>query len=118
MKYDDDILKMANDTKAQLAPYCERIEITRIIKGKTLALCRIEVMAILKPYTLISKPYNVGVFESGIEAVLNQWSKVWGELPCGYMQRMLPGLIKLDLLFVKHDKWDSVFALRFRKAEY
>lgn len=111
-------LEIAEKVKAQLAPHCVQIEITGGIRLKELEINKIEIVVIPKPYVLIPKPYNIGLFESGIEAVLNQWSKVKGELPYDYMQRKLPGNIRLDLFFAEADNWDYVLAKRTGSAYY
>jgi len=82
---------IAEKTKALLAPYCERIEIAGSIRRKKPDVGDIELVA-------IPKPYNIGLFESGIATEVNQWEKVKGELPCKYTQRILPEGIKLDLI--------------------
>lgn len=107
-------LEIAEKVKAQLAPYCQRIEITGSIRRKEPEINKIEIVAILKPYVLIPEPYNIGLFVSGVEAVVNErtWRKVKGELPCEYMQRILPGNIKLELFFAEADNWDFAFAKR------
>ena len=66
----------------------------------------------------IPKPYEVGLFESGIATVVNKWEKVKGELPCKYTQRILPDGIKLDLFFVERGNWGLIFAIRTGSADY
>ncbi len=85
-------LQIAEKVKAQLAPHCERIEIAGSIRRKKPDVGDIEIVA-------IPKPYNIGLFESGIATIVKQWEKVKGELPCKYTQRILPEGIKLDLFF-------------------
>ena len=104
-------LEIAEKTKAQLAPYCERIEIAGSIRRKKPDVGDIEIVA-------IPKPYAIGLFESGIVPVVNQWEKIKGELPCKYTQRMLPEGIKLDLFFADKENWANIFAIRTGSAEY
>ena len=66
----------------------------------------------------IPKPYNTGLFESGIATVVNQWPKVKGELPCKYTQRVLPEGIKLDLFFAEPGNWGLILAIRTGSAKY
>lgn len=66
----------------------------------------------------IPKPYDTGLFESGIATVVNQWQKVKGELPCKYTQRILPEGIKLDLFFSERGNWGLIYAIRTGSAEY
>ncbi len=59
-------LEIAERTKALLAPHCERIEIAGSIRRKKPHVKDIEIVA-------IPKSYNIGLFESGITTVINQW---------------------------------------------
>jgi DNA polymerase/3'-5' exonuclease PolX len=107
----DKALEIAEKTKELLAPYCERIEIAGSIRRKKPEVKDIELVA-------IPKTYNVGLFESGIATVINQWKKVKGELPCKYTQRLLPDGITLDLFFANKENWGLIYALRTGSAEY
>lgn len=102
---------IAEKIKAELAPHCERIEIAGSIRRKKPDVGDIEIVA-------IPKPYDVGLFESGIATVVKQWQKVKGELPCKYTQRILPEGIKLDLFFADRENWGYIFAMRTGSAEY
>jgi DNA polymerase/3'-5' exonuclease PolX len=104
-------LEIAEKTKALLAPHCERIEIAGSIRRRKPDVGDIEIVA-------IPKPYDIGLFESGIVTVVNQWQKVKGELPCKYTQRILPEGIKLDLFFANRENWGLIFAMRTGSAEY
>ena len=66
----------------------------------------------------IPKPYDIGLFESGIATVVKQWEKVKGELPCKYTQRILPEGIALDLFFADRENWGNIFAMRTGSADY
>lgn len=104
-------LKIALKLKDLLAPHCERIEIAGSIRRRKPEVKDIELVA-------IPKPYDVGLFESGIATVINQWKKVKGELPCKYTQRLLPEGIKLDLFFADENNWGLIYAIRTGSAEY
>lgn len=104
-------LGIAEKVKALLAPYCERIEIAGSIRRKKPDVKDIEIVA-------IPKPYDTGLFESGIATVVNQWQKVKGELPCKYTQRILPEGIKLDLFFAEPGNWGLIYAIRTGSADY
>jgi len=104
-------LAIAEKIKAELAPHCERIEIAGSIRRKKPEVGDIEIVA-------IPKPFDVGLFESGIATVVNQWEKVKGELPCKYTQRILPDGIKLDLFFAVPGNWGFILAIRTGSAEY
>lgn len=104
-------LKIAEWVKSELAPHCERIEIAGSIRRKKPDVKDIEVVA-------IPKPYDVGLFASGIATVLNQWEMVKGQLPCKYTQRILPYGIKLDLFFATKENWGAIYAIRTGSADY
>ena len=103
--------KLALEVLEQLKPYCERIEIAGSIRRKKAEVGDIEIVA-------IPKPFEIGLFQTGIASVINQWQKVKGELPCKYTQRILPSGIKLDLFFAEEGNWGSVFAIRTGSADY
>ncbi|MEI6296485.1 MAG: hypothetical protein WCO84_02445 [bacterium] len=94
-----------------LRPHCIRAEIAGSIRRKKPLVGDIEIVA-------IPKPYEIGLFESGIASVINRWEKVRGELPCRYSQRMLPEGIALDLFFTEEDRWGLTFALRTGSSNY
>lgn len=108
MKYEK-ALKIAEEVKLQLAPHCYRIEIAGSIRRKKPIVGDIEIVA-------IPKPYDIGLFESGITPIVNQWEKVKGELPCKYTQRILPEGIKLDLFFAEPDNWGLIYSIRTGSA--
>ena len=104
-------LKIAEEVLEQLRPHCERCEIAGSIRRRRAHVKDIEIVA-------IPKPYDVGLFESGIATVVNRWEKVKGELPRKYTQRILPEGIKLDLFFATPDNWGLIFAIRTGSAEF
>ena len=103
--------EIADRILIELKPHCERIEIAGSIRREKPEPNDIEIVA-------IPKAYDVGLFESGIATVVNQWKKVKGELPCKYTQRILPEGIKLDLFFAAPENWGLIFAIRTGSAEY
>lgn len=104
-------LAIAERVKAALAPHCERIEIAGSIRRQRPQVSDIEIVA-------IPKPYQVGLFASGIAPIVNEWQKVKGELPCKYTQRILPEGIKLDLFFAEPGNWGYIMAIRTGSAAY
>jgi DNA polymerase (family 10) len=104
-------LKIAQATLEQLRPHCVRAEIAGSIRRKKSEVGDIEIVA-------IPKPYENGLFESGIATVVNRWAKVRGDLPCKYTQRILPEGIALDLFIVEEGNWGNLFAMRTGSAEY
>lgn len=103
--------RIAEKIKDELSPHCDRIEIAGSIRRKKAEVKDIELVA-------IPKPFEVGLFSSGITLVLNKWEKVKGDLPCKYTQRILPDGIKLDLFFAEPENWGLIFAIRTGSAEY
>lgn len=96
---------------AELGPHCERIAIAGSIRREKAEVKDVEIVC-------IPRPYETGLFESGIALVVNRWEKVKGELPCKYTQRILPQGIKLDLFFATRENWGFQLAVRTGSAEY
>jgi len=94
-----------------LEPHCDRIEIAGSIRREKPEVKDIEIVA-------IPKPYDTGLFESGIATVINQWPKVKGELPCKYTKRILPEGIKVDIFFARPENWGLILAIRTGSADY
>jgi DNA polymerase/3'-5' exonuclease PolX len=107
----DQATAIAERIKAQLAPHCDRIEIAGSIRRRKADVGDIEIVA-------IPKPYDVGLFASGIAPIVSAWPKVRGELPCTYTQRTLPDGIALDLFFATAENWGLIFAIRTGSADY
>jgi len=107
----DAALAIAERVRAELAPHCVRIEIAGSIRRRKQDVGDVEIVA-------VPKPYETGLFESGIATVVNKWRKVRGELPCKYTQRMLPEGIALDLFFATLDNWGLIYAIRTGPADY
>lgn len=98
----------------QLRPHCYRIEIAGSIKRERPIIGDIELVA-------IPKPYDTGLFTSGIASVVNEWQKVKGELEygkCKYTQRILPSGIKLDLFFAERENWGNILLIRTGDWEF
>jgi DNA polymerase/3'-5' exonuclease PolX len=110
MNYDE-AKKIADSIVYVLMPHCHRIEIAGSIRRKKPIIGDIEIV-------VIPKPFDVGLFESGIAKIVNRWQKVKGELPCKYTQRILPDGIKLDLFFAEPENWGLILAIRTGSAEY
>jgi DNA polymerase/3'-5' exonuclease PolX len=104
-------LRIAEATLEQLRPHCIRAEIAGSIRRKKAEVGDIEIV-------IIPKPFELGLFESGIASVVNKWEKVRGELPCKYTQRILPEGIALDLFFAEESNWGNIFAIRTGSADY
>lgn len=113
---------IANKVVELLRPHCERIEIAGSIRREEEFCGDVEIV-------LIPKPYETGLFTSGIAEILNPWEKVKGELvygKCKYTQRVLPTSIigvegkrvMLDVFIVDQTNWGLIFAIRTGSAEY
>lgn len=102
---------IAERMKAELAPHCERIEIAGSIRRRKTEVGDIEIVA-------IPKPYDVGLFASGVALVLDRLPIVRGHLPCKATQRMLPEGIALDVFFATRENWGLIFAIRTGSADY
>jgi DNA polymerase/3'-5' exonuclease PolX len=107
----NEMLAAANRVKELLAPHCYRCEIAGSIRREAAMVSDIEIVA-------IPKPYDVGLFESGIATVVKRWEKVKGELPCKYTQRILSDGIILDLFFAIPENWGLILAIRTGSAEF
>lgn len=106
-----DAIKIAERVRLDLAPHCHRIAIAGSVRRKAAEVGDIEIVA-------IPKPYDVGLFSTGIAEIVNQWKKVRGELPCKYTRRVLPDGIELDLFFATPLNWGYIFAIRTGSAAF
>lgn len=108
------VLPIAYSALNQIAPHCHRAQIAGSIRRRKAEVKDIEIV-------VIPKPFEHGLFESGLALVVNQWEKVKGEMIYGkvrYTQRILPQGIKLDLFFATPENWGNIFAIRTGPAEY
>jgi len=116
--------ELAHGIRNQLAAHCERIEIAGSIRRrKADDIKDVEIVC-------IPKPYGVGLFRSGIASVIDQWTKVRGDLPCKYTQRRyeyfrrneegetLRGKVNVDIFFATPENWGLILAIRTGSAEY
>jgi DNA polymerase/3'-5' exonuclease PolX len=106
-----EIIKIAEETKALLAPHCDRIEIAGSVRRKKTDCGDIELVC-------IPKPYGTGLFASGIALACQDWPAVKGEFPCKYSQRILPCGIKLDLFTATKENWGLIFMIRTGPWEF
>lgn len=114
--------RIADSIVELLSPHCIRIEIAGSIRREQEIIGDIEIC-------LIPKPYETGLFTSGLASVVNLWQKVKGELEYGktkYTQRILPEeivgvkgkTVTLDLFIAEEANWGSILAIRTGSAEY
>lgn len=113
MEYNE-ALKIATEVLELIKPHCYRAEIAGSIRRKKPEVKDVEIVA-------IPMVYDVGLFESGIATVVNQWEKVKGELDwatCKYTQRILPQGIKLDLFFASPTNFGLIYLIRTGDWEF
>jgi DNA polymerase/3'-5' exonuclease PolX len=103
---------IANDVITQLGPHCSRIQVAGSIRRGISTIGDIEVVCLPCPYE------ESPLFCSGIAAVINQWEKVKGELPCRYTQRILPCGMKLDLFMPDPQGFGLQLAIRTGSADW
>lgn len=111
-------LKIAERIKAELLPFCERIEIAGSIRRRKPDVGDIEIVA-------IPKRIEVGLFEGvtardpGFAATVDQWPAVKGCARDGlYTQRLLPDGIALDLFIAHPDNWGLIYGVRTGSATF
>lgn len=97
----------------ELKPHCIRIEIAGSVRRQKPEVKDIEIV-------LIAKPFNIGMFESGIASVINEWPKLVGQLDLDsrYTQRLHPSGIKLDIFIAREENWGLIYAIRTGSADY
>lgn len=114
--------RIADHVVELLRPHCDRIEIAGSIRRECEIIGDIEIC-------IIPKPYETGLFTSGLASIVNLWEKVKGELEygkCKYTQRILPAdivgvegkRVALDLFIADKTNWGMIFAIRTGSAEY
>lgn len=105
-KYEDALL-IAQSVKNELEPHCRRVEIVGSIRRRLPMVKDIDMIC-------IPKPFDYGLFESGVAKVVNQWKKIKGNMnhSCKSTQRMLPQGIMLDLNIVTEENWGYMLATR------
>lgn len=105
-----DAIQIAHRIRDTLSSECIRIEIAGSLRRKAENVRDIEIVA-------IPKPYETGLFESGIASIINRWPKIRGELPCKYTRREVSG-IEIDLFFATPQNWGYLFAIRTGSASF
>lgn len=99
--------KIADRIKAELVPYCRRIEIAGSIRRKRPEVKDIELVVIRDAKGIASFVHQV-----------NRWEKVKGDPLGKYTQRLLPEGIKLDLFMARPENWGLIYAIRTGSAEF
>ena len=94
-----------------LTPHCEEIAIVGSVRRQKSECKDVEIVC-------IPKPFDTGLFESGIVTVLNQWKCVKGHPPCKYTQRILPSEVVLDLFFAVRENYGIIKTLRTGSSDF
>jgi len=102
-----DAQAIAEQVKAELAPYCLRIEIAGSVRRKRAEVKDIELVVIREPKGIASFVHLV-----------SRWPKVKGDPLGKYTQRILPEGINLDLFMCRPANWGLIYAIRTGSAEF
>jgi len=97
-----------------LRPHVDRIVVAGSLRRRCLDVGDIEIV-------IIPKPYEVGLFGSGIATVLEPMEKVKGDLGpgCRYTKRIhQPSGIAIDVFMAKPKNWGYILAIRTGSAEF
>jgi len=112
------VTEIAERIRAELAPFCERIEIAGSIRRRKPEVGDIEIVC-------IPKTYETGMFQGGDTvvdpdfcAMVDRWPAVKGKPTGKYTQRLLPDGINLDLFIARPENWGLIFAIRTGSAAY
>lgn len=138
-----DALKLAETIKAQLSPYCDKIDIAGSIRRRSSLIGDIEIVCLPKQIqvhkTVWKKGFSPDIFgeltvpsdiidyeRSGLVnktapefmELVNSWEKVKGEPDGRYTQRMLPQGIKLDIFMPQAHDYYRIFAMRTGSPDF
>jgi len=110
-------LAIAEQSRATLAPYCERIAIAGSIRRRKPQVKDIELVAIPRqiPAGLFD---DARVTDPDFCAAVNQWPATKGTPEGKYTQRQLPEGIVLDLFMADAENWGLIFAIRTGSAAF
>jgi DNA polymerase/3'-5' exonuclease PolX len=116
MRYQD-AMPVALGILDLLRPHCERLEISGSLRRRRAEVKDIEIVA-------IAKPFETGLFESGLASVVNTWEKVRGDITpeTRYTQRIIRSTtgahIKLDLFLCSAQNWGLIMVYRTGSKEF
>jgi DNA polymerase/3'-5' exonuclease PolX len=105
--------RIAESVKERLAPHCLRVEIGGSVRREKPNVKDIEIVC-------VPKPYETGLFASGIATVVDEWKFLMGVLgpKCKYAKRELPEGINLDLFIAKEDNFGLILLIRTGSSEW
>jgi len=113
----DQAIEIAERIRAELAPFCERVEIAGSIRRRKPEIGDIEIVAIprmVESGFLWSNPE----IHLGFCIAVARYQAVKGKPTGKYTQRLLPGGIKLDLFMARQENWGLIFAIRTGSAKF
>ncbi len=102
---------MADKIVEKLSPVCDICEIAGSVRRKKEWVGDIEIVC-------VPKPYETGIFQSGLAEAVSEWPCVKGELPSKYSKRVLPSGIHLDLFMCDEDNFGNIFLIRTGDWEF
>jgi DNA polymerase/3'-5' exonuclease PolX len=107
-----EMIVLAEKIKFLLEPHCERICIAGSIRRKKPEVGDVEIV-------LIPKPFETGLFATGIAEVMLDWKIIRGDLDkhCKYTSRLVEG-VQVDIFFCEHENWGNTLAVRTGSGEY
>jgi DNA polymerase/3'-5' exonuclease PolX len=109
--------RIAEATRAALAPYCERIEIAGSVRRRKAFVGDLELVCI--PRQLATGLFGDAlVTDPDFCAAVNQWPAVKGTPQGKYTQRRLPEGMLLDLFMAGAENWGLIFAIRTGSADF
>lgn len=106
--------EMALGVAHSMYPHCDTLLLAGSVRRKKPEVKDIE-------FVIVPKPYQSGLFQDGLAAVVNQWKKVKGEMEYGkvkYTQRILKEGVKLDLFFATPENLGYIYMLRTGSSEW
>lgn len=108
---------IAERLKAELAPYCERIEIAGSIRRQKAEVKDIELVVI--PKRVVADMFGTATEpHPDFCRIINALEKVKGEPTGKYTQRILPEGIKVDIFIADADNWGLIYAIRTGSADF
>lgn len=108
---------LAEQLKAELQPYCKRIEIAGSIRRQKDICNEIELVCLPKII-----PVTTGLFEDDFARTVNKYQKIKGELDGKYTQRQVPlgndNFVKLNLFIANADNWGYLMVTRTSSSSF
>lgn len=112
---------IAEDIKAALKPYCERIEIAGSIRREKPEVGDIEIVCIPKMVLTddcIMFPVNDMKRHPGFIAGIDNYKIIKGKASGKYACRLHPSGIQIDFFMAEPENWGYIFAIRTGSARF